>query len=199
MSQPRPKSRFLRNDKIEESWFVIPQGSAVVLLQTAKGLALMTDLRRIRILLTLFMTGLALSGITAFPLVHETDLLRRVVVHLAPQSAVAAWVDGVHAALADTAFRYPYLAYGTDWLAFAHLVLAVLFIGPWRDPVRNRWVFQFGLIACAGVLPLALIAGPIRGIPLFWRLGDCSFGVIGAIPLLIALRAVNRLEAHAAA
>ena len=34
---------------------------------------------------------------------------------------------------------YPLLAYGTDWLAFSHLVLAVVFLGAWRDPVRNRW------------------------------------------------------------
>jgi len=77
------------------------------------------------------------------------------------------------------------------------LAIFIAFVGPWRDPVRNRWVLEFGLIACAGVLPLALIAGPLRGIPFFWRLGDCSFGIIGAIPLLIALRAVSRLESHA--
>ena len=34
----------------------------------------------------------------------------------------------------------------------------------------------------------------IRGIPLAWRLIDCSFGVIGAIPLLIALRKTTLLE-----
>jgi hypothetical protein len=61
--------------------------------------------------------------------------------------------------------------------------------------VRNRWVLEFGLIACAGVIPLALIAGPVRGIPFYWRLGDCSFGVIGAIPLAIALKTVKRIEA----
>jgi len=157
------------------------------------------DLRRIRICLAIFIVGLALSGITAFPLVHETALLAKIVAHFGTQTALSHWVDRVHSALADTAYRYPYLAYGTDWLAFAHLVLAVAFIGPWRDPVRNRWVLEFGLIACAGVLPLALIAGPIRGIPFFWRLGDCSFGIIGAIPLLVALRAVNRLETYAKA
>jgi hypothetical protein len=41
-----------------------------------------------------------------------------------------------------------------------------LFIGPYLDPVRNKWVVTFGLIACAGVIPLALIADHIRGIPL---------------------------------
>lgn len=70
----------------------------------------------------------------------------------------AGWVDRVAAALADAGARYPFLAYGTDWLAFAHLIIAVVFLGPLIDPVRNIWVIQFGVIACAGIIPLALIA-----------------------------------------
>ncbi|CAM5660696.1 hypothetical protein SALBM217S_01493 [Streptomyces griseoloalbus] len=49
----------------------------------------------------------------------------------------------------------PFLLLGTDWLAFAHLVIAVAFYGPYRDPVRNIWVVEFGMIACAGIIPLA--------------------------------------------
>lgn len=154
----------------------------------------MNELQRIRWLLGLFMIGLALSGITAFPLVHETAWLVGIVAHFGTDTATYQWVHQVHDALVATATSYPYLAYGTDWLAFAHLVLTVVFIGPWRDPVRNKWVIEFGLIACAGVLPLALIAGPIRRIPLWWRLGDCCFGVFGAIPLWIVLRTVKRME-----
>ena len=157
------------------------------------------ELRRIRWCLGLFMVGLFLSGITAFPLVHETGLLVLIVGHFGTGSALFMWVNQVHEALAATAAQYSFLAYGTDWLAFAHVVLTVLFLGPWRDPVRNKWVIEFGLIACAGVLPLALIAGPVRGIPLFWRIGDCSFGVFGAIPLWIALQAVKRMEGGASA
>jgi len=66
------------------------------------------------------------------------------------------------------------------------LYLALFILGPYRDPVRNKWVIDFGLFACAAVIPLALIAGPLRGIPLYWRLIDCSFGLLGAIPLLLA-------------
>jgi hypothetical protein len=96
-----------------------------------------------------------------------------------------------------TAGAYPFLAYGTDWLAFAHLAIAVAFVGPLRDPVRNKWVLQFGVLACAGVVPLALIAGAVRGIPVFWRVGDCCFGVFGCMPLVLCLRYVRRLEALA--
>jgi hypothetical protein len=80
---------------------------------------------------------------------------------------------------------YPFLAYGTDWLAFAHLMIAIAFIGPLKDPIKNIWVVEFGMIACASVIPLALICGFIRGIPFAWQLLDCSFGVFGFIPLAI--------------
>jgi hypothetical protein len=110
------------------------------------------------------------------------------------EPALHTWLRRVHEALAITNQTYPFLAYGTDWLAFAHLVFAVAFIGPLRDPVRNRWVLVFGVIACIGVFPLALIAGPVRGIPLYWRLIDCSFGAFGIIPLLMCLRYVRQIE-----
>ncbi|MGB9416657.1 MAG: hypothetical protein WCB58_10095 [Acidobacteriaceae bacterium] len=109
-------------------------------------------------------------------------------VHLLP------WVERVNEGLTATHAHYPFLAYGTDWLAFAHLVIAVAFIGPYLDPIRNKWVITFGLIACGGVIPLALIAGPIRGIPFGWRLIDCSFGVCGAIPLFLCDRLVRKME-----
>jgi hypothetical protein len=89
--------------------------------------------------------------------------------------------------------RYPFMAYGTDWLAFAHLVIAIGFWGPLKDPVRNVWVVQFGMIACIAVVPLALIAGPIRGIPWGWQLIDISFGVLGIVPLLFAYANIRKL------
>lgn len=156
--------------------------------------------RRIRFWLATVIAGLFFSGITAFPLQTElgwlmsslqADWLQPVAksIHLLP------WVERVYAGLIATNANYPFLAYGTDWLAFAHLVIAVAFIGPYIDPVRNKWVITFGLIACAGVIPLALIAGDIRGIPFSWRLIDCSFGVFGSIPLLLCRRLIIKFEA----
>jgi hypothetical protein len=86
------------------------------------------------------------------------------------------------------------LAYGTDWLAFAHIAIAVFFIGPLVDPVRNVWVLRAGVIACMLVIPLALICGALRQIPFGWRLIDCSFGVIGVIPLTYCLKLVTTLQ-----
>ncbi len=152
-------------------------------------------LRSIQIWLGIFIAGLVLSGVTAFPLERETGWLAGFAAsHRFVPAAVLVWITQVHTALAENGVRAPFLAYGTDWLAFAHLVLALVFIGPMLDPVRNKWVLQFGVIACAGVLPLALIAGPIRGIPVFWRMIDCSFGVVGVIPLLFCLRHEREME-----
>jgi hypothetical protein len=154
-------------------------------------------LRCIRLWLSLFILGLILSGLTAFPLEHETGWLASILnTHPILPKSIVLWITRVHDALHDIGLRYPFLAYGTDWLAFAHLVLAIVFIGPLRDPIRNKWVLQFGVIACISVVPLALIAGPLRGIPPPWRLIDCSFGIFGAIPLLICLNRVKRLEQH---
>ena len=156
-------------------------------------------LRRIRAWLGIFIAGLVVSGVTAFPLVTEVRWLdgllhRGSLESFAQSSGLLAWVERVNAALDATHVSYPFLAYGTDWLAFAHLAIAVAFIGPYVDPVRNKWVITFGLIACAGVIPLALIAGEIRGVPLAWRLVDCSFGVVGCLPLLIVRRLIRAVE-----
>lgn len=74
-------------------------------------------------------------------------------------------------------------------------MIAVAFYGPYRDPVRNIWVVEFGMIACAGIVPLALICGPIRGIPFWWSVIDMAFGVFGVLPLYVVRRRIKRLEA----
>ncbi len=159
----------------------------------------MSTIAAARTWIVIFMVGLVVSGVTAFPLAWELSLASHTL-HASPAPDFAPgfveWVDRVHRALEDTA-RYPFLSYGTDWLAFAHLVIAVAFIGPLVDPVRNIWVLRFGMIACAGIVPLALIAGAVRGIPLGWQLIDISFGVLGVIPLVFAHRLTLRMERDA--
>jgi hypothetical protein len=163
--------------------------------------------RRIRRWTALFIVGLVLSGATALPLETELGWLAQsfgVDTAAAPigDGSLTDWVQRVAQALRVTNQKFPFMAYGTDWLAFAHFVIAVAFVGAWRDPVRNRWLFDFGLIACVMVIPFALIAGAARGIPLYWRLIDCLFGVGGAIPLWIcrrlALEAERKLDARPA-
>ncbi|MFF0969799.1 hypothetical protein ACWDQO_32730 [Streptomyces sp. NPDC003703] len=154
-------------------------------------------LKGIRVRLVLFVVCLVLSGATAFPLVHELhgleSLLRALSVpeHL---PALMEWIERVRRGLDTADADYPFLLYGTDWLAFAHLVIAVAFYGPYRDPVRNIWVVEFGMIACVGIVPLALVCGPLRGIPLWWSVIDMSFGVFGILPLYDVHRRIRRLE-----
>ncbi|WP_418959400.1 hypothetical protein [Streptomyces tritici] len=156
-------------------------------------------LTRIRVWLAFFVVCLVLSGLTAFPLVTELRLLDGALTTWAAPVAdvfpgLAEWIARVRGGLDRADAASPYLLYGTDWLAFAHLVIAVAFYGVYRDPVRNIWVVEFAMIACAGIVPLALICGPIRDIPFWWSVIDMSFGVFGILPLLVVRRMIKRLE-----
>ncbi len=104
-------------------------------------------LRRYRLTLGVFVVGLILSGVTAFPLLTELRLL-------------AAWFDIADAAgyqnltglqhwiayvlfgLEQTYARFPFIGYGTDWLAFGHLCIAVFFIRPFSKPLESDWVLN---------------------------------------------------------
>ena len=72
-------------------------------------------------------------------------------------------------------------------------VIAVAFIGPLRDPIRNMWVIEFGMIACILIIPWALMFGVIRHIPWFWSVIDMSFGIFGIGPLWLIRRDILRL------
>ena len=149
-------------------------------------------LNKIRSWVTFFIAALVLSGITAFPIETELQFL---ISHLQifPET-IQQWLSEIYAAVSSTNQEFPYLSYGTDWLAFAHIVIAVAFIGVFKDPVRNIWIIEFGMIACLMVFPLAFIAGHIRQIPFFWQLIDCSFGIAGLIPLWICRKNIKALE-----
>ena len=133
--------------------------------------------RRIQVLTWVFIIGLLLSGATAIPLVKEVD---RLVKFTSARSLVetpfstnppewAIWLTKVQDALRRTSAEHPFLFYGTDWLAFGHFAIALAFVGALRDPVRNRWLFVFGMMACVLVIPYAMLFGAIRGIPVWWR------------------------------
>jgi hypothetical protein len=161
-----------------------------------------TLLRRSRLALAVFTVCLVLSGVTAIPVQWELETLARWL-GAGPEDVPAdhppatAWIVRARGAVRDMTSRHPFLAYGTDWLAFAHMALGVLFLGAIVDPVRNRWVITFGMIACGLVIPWALVFGHVRGIPMWWRLVDCGFGVVGIVPLFLARRWVVQCEGGA--
>jgi hypothetical protein len=149
-------------------------------------------LKHIRWWILIFIICISLSGITAFPLEAELCFLDKHADYFFP--AISEWIHRVYTGIKNTNDSYPFIAYGTDWLAFAHLIIALLFIGPLMNPIRNKWIIDWGILCCILVFPLALIAGPNRGIPFFHRLIDCSFGFIGIIPLIFVRNKIILLE-----
>ena len=152
---------------------------------------------RIRLLLCLFMAGLIAAGLTTFFIPQEMAFLQTLFGEGKPFSnlfpPLTEWLSHITPGILDMAEKYPYIYYGMDWLGFAHIVMAILFIGPFRDPIKNIWVIEFGIIACILVIPAVLIFSPFRGIPFFWQLIDCSFGVFGIIPLWWVRKAILSL------
>jgi len=53
---------------------------------------------------------------------------------------------------------------------------------------------RVGSIACMLIIPFALIVGYFRGIPVWWRLIDCSFGIVGLVPLGICYNKIIGIE-----
>jgi hypothetical protein len=94
-------------------------------------------LKGIRAWLVFFVVCLVLSGATAFPLVHGmrwTEELLRALSAPDHLPGLMDWIERVRQGLDTVDAEYPFVLYGTDWLAFAHLVIAVAFYGPYRDP-----------------------------------------------------------------
>jgi hypothetical protein len=148
--------------------------------------------RKINRQVIFFITLLILSGITAFPLQWELSILSGFSASV--PFLLHAWIQNVYTAIKETNRLYPFMMYGTDWLAFAHFVIAVAFIGPIKDPVKNIWVIEFGMIACVMVFPLAFICGTVRQIPFYWQMIDCSFGVFGFLLLYSCYKNILKLE-----
>jgi hypothetical protein len=159
---------------------------------------------RVRALLVFYAGALIVSGLTAVPV--EWEVRTVIAVGWGDAAPGTSWWPAMHTFLSkvltaaqDVGARYPFFFYGFDWLAFGICVLGLLFLGAVRDPVRNVLVVKFGLLCCGLVLVFAAIVPHLRGLPWFWTFVDGSFGVVGAIPLLILLRDIRQLEATSAA
>ncbi len=154
---------------------------------------------RYRFSLGIFVAGLVVSGLTAFPLLSELRILASWLGIDAPEhypdyQGLHHWIAFVLFGLEQTYKKFPFIAYGTDWLAFGHLAVATFFVRAFFHPLESDWVLKCGLVCCVGIFPLALVAGSIRGIPLYWRVIDCSFGLLGAVPLLYCLRLSRQMR-----
>ena len=83
------------------------------------------ELHVIRAWLLAFMILLFLSGLTAIPIERELALLLQL---LSAPGNLHNWLLQVHGAYQQVEQEHPFLLYGYDWLAFAHFILAILFI-----------------------------------------------------------------------
>ncbi|MBK8848274.1 MAG: hypothetical protein IPO27_17745 [Bacteroidetes bacterium] len=149
-------------------------------------------MQQIKLITAVFVGLLVLSGITAFPLQTEMEFLLTII-NWFPMP-LRHWIETVAEGIMQTWSRYPYIAYGTDWLAFAHIMIGLAFVGIWRNPVQNIWICEWAMLCCLCVFPLAFICGPIRGIPFFHQLIDCSFGIFGLVPLYILRKKILQLK-----
>jgi hypothetical protein len=152
-------------------------------------------MKRAKWMLGIVAFGLLVAGVTVWPAVPELKWgVRMVWGDADPAGTLHAFALRVIAGLEHMEADYPFMLYAHDWLAFAHVVLAILFAGAMRDPVRNVWIVQCGLIMCALVPVLAVICIPLRGIPLVWFWLDFAFAPAAALPLGIALLDIRRAE-----
>ena len=100
---------------------------------------------QIRVLTVFFIIVLVISGITAFPVYSELKWITDSQI-FSEDSVLQQWLIKVWTGVENTQKEYPFIFYGFDWLAFAHLIIAVLFIGVYQHPVRNRWIIQWAII-----------------------------------------------------
>jgi len=151
-------------------------------------------IKKIKIRTALFMAGLFLSGLTCFPLLQEISIATTF--FSAWSIAPPPFIQEVIYGISYTMTHHKFLFYGTDWLGFAHILYAILFYGVYKDPIKNIWVTQFGIIACIAIFPLAFIMGPLRGIPFWWQMVDSSFGIIGLMVMVPVYKMTIKIQAQ---
>ena len=146
-------------------------------------------MKKIRITILSFVVLLVLSGVTAFPLRTEMEFLMH---HKnCFPDYLGQWIEEVYDAVLITP---DLILYGTDWLAFAHIIISLFFIPVYIHPVKYKANVVVAMCACLAVFPLAFVCGPIRGIPFFHQLIDCCFGIGGIIMLYFLYKKINLLE-----
>lgn len=145
--------------------------------------------REIKILLIGYVLALVISGATAMIVPEGIAWLDKSI--STAWSTIYQWIHFVHLKIQASP---KFLLYGFDWLAFAHYVIAMSFYGVWKDPVKNKWVIEWAMLSSLLIFPVAFIMGAIRGIPFWWQLIDCSFGVVSLIPLIMIHRRIKVLE-----
>jgi hypothetical protein len=106
--------------------------------------------QKIRSWLKIFIAALFISGLTAMPVEQELTYITN---HFPFEGSIKGWLDEVLIGIQHTSKIILFFFMDIDGLPL-HICTCILFIGPFRDPVKNKWVIQFGVIACILVIPL---------------------------------------------
>jgi hypothetical protein len=152
----------------------------------------------VRFWLIFFSVALIFSGVTAIFAREGLQLLSPVFARGSTLQiywpVMAKWLSLVYQSIEETYTKYPFLAYGYDWLAFGHFIISIPFLMAVRDPRRYSWVITYGITACLSVIPFAVVFGAIREIPIFWRIVDTLFGMGGLLVLLVLRKQLKVLD-----
>jgi len=144
-------------------------------------------------MLVIVALGLFVSGVTIWPWEIELSFAISTLQTIKGPEPLTQLLQEIRHDMRILDEKNSFVLYIADWLAFAHLVLAALFLMALKDPIRNVLVVRFGILCSLSVPILAITCIPMRGIPLFWILIDSSFALC-AIPLWIALKDIKRLD-----
>jgi hypothetical protein len=158
----------------------------------------MNTLQKVKLLILVFIISLVGVGISVFPITTILDVLNPYLSSNYPESTLTHFLLSITNALNYNNQHYPFMLYTLDWLAYAHIMIALVFIGPLREPVKNIWVIEFGILACLLTLPAIFVFGYKSQIPLWWSCIDCSFGLIGALLLIYTKQLVKKLDSECA-
>ncbi len=148
--------------------------------------------RKIKAVIIITIMGLLLNGISAVPLLSELNIL------LSKPDALPGflreWLIYVNKGVYETSAKYTFMRYGFDWLAFAHFLIAIAFIGPLKDPIKNEWVVRWGMIASALSVLMAFGWEHERAIPLWWSCIDAFIAIIAFVILLLCNKWIQQLK-----
>ena len=148
--------------------------------------------QKIKAAVIITILGLLLNGISAVPLLTELKIL------LSKPNALPQflrdWWTYVNTGVKETTNKYEFMRYGFDWLAFAHLLIAIAFLGVLKDPIKNEWLVKWGMIASALSVVMALGWERVRSIPLWWSFIDASIAIVSFIILWLCNKWIQELK-----
>lgn len=148
--------------------------------------------RNIKAAILITIAGLLLNGISAIFLKGELHFIQSNFNSLPP--FLHDWFTYTSKGVNETNDKYPFMRYGFDWLAFAHLFIAIAFIGPLQDPVKNEWIVRWGMIVSAISVVMAFGWERVRAIPLWWSCIDASIAVAAFLILWLCNNWIKKLK-----